>query len=123
MTSGSDRPSVAIVEDDASLLGALAFALQEEGFTIRQAAGRREFFDHPIAADCFVVDFRLGDADGLTLISELRAAGFMSPAILITTHPDERCRRRAAGLGVEIVEKPLIGTELAQHIEAAIARG
>ncbi|MEJ0065088.1 MAG: response regulator [Caulobacteraceae bacterium] len=112
-----------IVEDDISLLSALAFALEEEGFVVAPFAQGRELLDRPVHADCLVVDLRLGDADGLALIHELRKLGVAPPAILITTNPDERCRRRAAEAGVEIVEKPLIGAELGLRIEAAIARG
>ena len=117
-----DRPHVTIVEDDISLLNALTFALEEEGFNVAPFYRGQELLDRPHATECLVVDLRLRDADGLTLIKELRALGLSPPAILITSNPDDRCRRRAAETGVEIVEKPLIGAELGRRIAAAIAR-
>jgi FixJ family two-component response regulator len=116
-----DRPCVTIVEDDISLLNALSFSLEEEGFAVSPFDRGQELLDRPHATDCLVVDLRLRDADGLTLIRDLRLLGLSAPAILITSNPDDRCRRRAADAGVEIVEKPLIGADLGQRIAAAIA--
>lgn len=115
-----DRPRVTIVEDDVPLLSALSFALDEEGFAVTPFAHGQELLDHPHPTDCLIVDLKLRDADGLTLIRDLRELGLSPPAILITSNPDERCRRRAADAGVEIVEKPLIGAELGRRIAAAI---
>ena len=86
-TPPSDPPAVVLVEDDASLLRALTFALEAEGLTVRsyRAAGEA-----------------------------LLAAP--APADLTTTNPDERTRRAAALAGVSIVEKPLLTGELRSRI-------
>jgi hypothetical protein len=44
----------------------------------------------------------------------------MCPAILITTNPTARTRRRAAAAGVRIVEKPLVTGELRNRINEVI---
>jgi FixJ family two-component response regulator len=116
----AQRPRVTIVEDDLSLLSALAFALEEDGFAVASFDRGRALLDRPNATDCLVVDLKLKDVDGLTLISALRELGLSPPAILITTNPDDRCRRRAAEAGVQIVEKPLIGADLGRRIAEAI---
>ncbi|HEX7759291.1 MAG TPA: response regulator [Caulobacteraceae bacterium] len=114
-----------LVEDDSSLLSALTFALELDGFRVRAydrgtaAAGDGE----AASADCLVVDLKLPDVDGLDLVALLRAKGVTAPAIVITTNPDERRRREAAGAGVTIVEKPLMDGELSHHIGLALARG
>jgi two-component system, LuxR family, response regulator FixJ len=115
------RASIVIVEDHASLLAALIFALEADGFLVH-AFGRAEpLLSAPPHADCMVIDMRLPDVDGLTLISRLRDKGAWAPAILTTTSPDERTRRRAAEMGVEIVEKPLITGELRGRIGELLA--
>jgi DNA-binding response OmpR family regulator len=116
----SHRPRVTIVEDDISLLNALSFALEEEGFAVAAFVRGQDLLERPRATDCLVVDLRLRDEDGLTLIDDLRKLGLSPPAILITTNPGDRCRRRAAEAGVDIVEKPLIGADLGSRIAAAI---
>lgn len=122
MSASAAPASVLIVEDDASLLNALVFALRADGYEVsgyrtadRALADRRP-------RDCLVVDLKLPDMDGLSLIDGLRELGVTAPAILITTSPDERCRRRASDAHVSIVEKPLLDAQLNRHIAAAIGR-
>ena len=115
------RPRVTIVEDDVSLLNALAFALEADGYAVSAYTAGAALLAHPPAADCLVVDLKLPDMNGLSLIEALRAIGPQPTAILITTNPDDRLRRAAAKASVEIVEKPLIGGELRRQIAAAVA--
>jgi DNA-binding response OmpR family regulator len=113
--------SILVVEDDVSLLGALTFALEADGFAVYGYERGAPLLSVPVRADCMVVDMRLPDIDGLTLISRLREKGVWAPAILTTTSPDERTRRTAEAMGVLIVEKPLITGELRGCIDALLA--
>jgi two-component system response regulator FixJ len=114
------RPTIVIVEDDPSLLGALSFALEADGFIVHAFESSEALLLSPILADCMVIDQRLEDIDGLALIGRLRTIGISSPAILITTNPTARTRRRAAAAGVRIVEKPLVTGELRNRINEVI---
>ena len=114
------RGRITVVEDDASLLGALAFALEADGFAVAAFSKARPLLEAPPPTDCLVVDLRLPDMDGLALIGRLRAGGVHPPAILITTNPDQRCREAAAAALVEIVEKPLMNGELRRAIDRAV---
>jgi DNA-binding response OmpR family regulator len=118
----SSRPRVTIVEDDVSLLNALAFALEADGYAVSPYTAAGPVLAQPPHADCMVIDLRLPDMDGLALIEALRRLGPQPRAILITTNPDERLRRAAAAADVDIVEKPLIGGELRQRIADAVHR-
>ena len=115
-------PRIIVVEDDPSLLGALAFAFEADGYEVATYTAAAGLLAEPPLADCLVVDLRLPDLDGLRLIARLRGLGVTAPAILITTRPDERSRKAAAEAGVPIVEKPLLDGELRRAIEAAIQR-
>ncbi len=115
------RPSIVIVEDDTSLQAALVFALEAEGFSVRAYSSGTPLVTDPVHADCMVVDMRLPDMDGLSLIRRLRDRGVWAPAILTTTNPDERTRRTAEAMGVQIVEKPLMTGELLRSIDALVA--
>jgi len=113
--------SIVIVEDDASLLSALVFALEADGFLVHAFGRAGPLLFSPVHADCMVIDMRLPDVDGLTLIKRLRELGVQAPAILTTTSPTARTRRLAADMGVDIVEKPLITGELRVRIDELVA--
>ena len=119
----ASRPTrITLVEDDASLLGALTFALEADGYAVAPYAAARSLLENPPESDCLVIDLRLPDMDGLSLINRLRALGPQPPAILITTNPDDRLRRAASAAHVAIVEKPLMGGELRRRIAHAVGK-
>lgn len=108
-----------LVEDDVSLRSALTFAFEADGYRVQPYADAWEVLEETtdaLAADCMIVDYRLPRMDGLALLAALRRRSITSPAILITSHPDERCRRRALAAEVEIVEKPLVSDELRRRV-------
>jgi two-component system response regulator FixJ len=115
------QKSVLIVEDDASLLSALVFDLETDGFIVYPFDRAKSLLAAPVRADCMVIDMKLPDVDGLSVISRLRQAGVRTPAILTTTNPDARTRRSSEAMGVRIVEKPLITGELLACINTLIA--
>ena len=115
--------NVLLVDDDEALLGAVAFALQTEGYAVRtcrslEAALRTTRMTR---MDCLVIDYRLESGSGLDLAQALRRSGVQAPVILITTNPDARCRALAAKAGAVIVEKPLLGDGLTRQIKSSIA--
>ena len=116
------RPRIVVIEDDAALLDALAFALDTEGYDTRCYMSEKKLLtDGELdQVRCFVIDFMLAPIDGLELLAELRRKGATAPAILITTEPDARCRRRARLMGAAIVEKPLMTDALSQKIRSLI---
>jgi DNA-binding response OmpR family regulator len=122
MDRATPSPRIAIVEDDESLLRALSFALEADRYQVATYRTARDTLERCRDCQCLVVDLGLPDLDGLTLIEGLRSRGVTAPAILVTTAPDARCRRRAAAANVPIVEKPLLSGELAARIAAAVGR-
>ena len=111
--------SILVVEDDPAVSGAVAFALRAEGYDVSTCASCDEAMALALREPpaCLVVDYQLPDMDGLALIGALRRQGVMPAAVLVTTHPDYQCRRRAAKANVPIVEKPLIGDALSLQID------
>jgi FixJ family two-component response regulator len=122
----SARGSVVIVvDDDPAVLSALKFALEIEGFRIAAYRNGSELLAEPVlpSSGCLVIDYRLPEADGLSLLSDLRGRGVRLPAILITSHPTQSLRRRAAAAAAPIIEKPLLGDALSNAVWSSLADG
>jgi two-component system, LuxR family, response regulator FixJ len=111
-------PAVLIlVDDDAAVLSSLKFALEVDGFAVRayaDAEGLLSASDMP-EAGCLILDYWLPGLDGLELLTELRLRGVDLPAILITTPTPQVCSK-AAAVGVQVVEKPLLAGALLDSV-------
>lgn len=99
---------------DRAVLSSLQFALMLDGFTLESDAT-----EGLCAARCLVIDHRYR-GDGLAFLDELRAAGIAVPAILMATNPTQRLHHRAVASGARVVEKPLLGDELNQALQAIL---
>jgi RNA polymerase sigma factor (sigma-70 family) len=87
----SERLHVALIDDDAAVLDALAHYLARQ--SIRTSAFRvaREFLealDGREQFDCVVSDVRMPGMSGLDLMKRLNERGYPGPVILITGHGD-----------------------------------
>ena len=73
-------------------------------------------------ADCYVIDYKMPDINGIDLAGRLRKTDGNIPVILITGYPDENISRRAAAAGVkDVILKPLLDENLIKRIRRAIA--
>jgi DNA-binding response OmpR family regulator len=120
---GTIRPWILIVDDDLSVLQALNFALDIEGFHVETCDSGEALLARPAPPppDCLVVDQRLPGISGVEALTVLRERGVNTPAILITTAPGPALEAQARSMGVRIVEKPLAGGELPAAIRAILA--
>lgn len=115
-----------IVDGDGALRRSLQFALDIDGYRVETWADAEAFLatvGSPAADACLIVDYHLPGMNGMELIEALQQAGSTTPVILIVTNPSPGLARRAAGAGVALVEKPLLGTALLDQIREALARG
>lgn len=69
--------------------------------------------------DHIIVDLMIGaDGDGLILIDQLRAAGQMAPAILITANIQDFIQEAAAARKIGYIAKPVTAAKLAAILTA-----
>ena len=74
-------------------------------------------------ADCFVIDYKMQDINGIDLRGRLRDRDITAPAILITA-TDGKISVRAANAGVKhVLQKPILDESLVKHICEAIQEG
>ena len=115
--------SILIVDDDRAVRESLKFSLVIEGFAVRAYADAEQLLSeqHLPKFDCLIVDQNMPGMNGLDLVSALRARRIDTPAILITSHPNQSLRDRAEAAGIPIVEKPLL-TSLLDHVRRTVSQ-
>ena len=107
---GAGERSVLIVEDDRSFLQRLAKAMAQRGFTVATAESVAEgLLQVERSAPAFaVVDMRLGDGNGLDVISALKVRRPDARAIILTGYGNIATAVTAVKLGaVDYLAKPV----------------
>ena len=118
------KPTVYVVDDDAAVLGSLRFLLETDGFVVRTFRNGTALLNdvRSSKADCYVIDYKMPDINGIDLAGRLRKDDGDTPVILITGYPDENISRRAAAAGVkDVILKPLLDENLIKRIRRAIS--
>lgn len=110
--------TVYVVDDDAAVRRALAFALDLEGFAVETYESGEAVLLRvlPESPGCLVIDERLPGVSGLDTLRALRARHVALPAILVTSHPKLAFREAAAKAGAPILEKPFLSENLISEI-------
>ena len=117
-------PTVCVVDDDAPLRRALQRLLRSVGFTVETFGSAEDYLaaERNRAADCLVLDIRLGGLTGFDLHDRLRASGLAIPTVFITGHDDATTRERARRAGAAgYVRKPFDESDLISVIQRALA--
>jgi two-component system, LuxR family, response regulator FixJ len=121
--SSSVKPTVYVVDDDADVLRSLRFLLETEGFNVRTFRNGAALLNamRTVGVDCFVIDYKMPDMNGIDLAGRLRNRDIDAPVILITGYPDENISARAKAAGVRhVLLKPLLDESLVSRIRGAI---
>ncbi|QDF98062.1 DNA-binding response regulator [Azoarcus sp. DD4] len=136
MTSSSPQPAgvdpdageealVLIVDDDASLRGALGSLFRSVGLKVALFASAAEVLEFalPDLPCCMVLDVRLRGASGLDLQSRLGRMGVQIPIIFMTGHGDIPMTVAAMKAGAEdFMAKPLRDQDLLDAVTAALEK-
>lgn len=126
MASLPAKPTIYVVDDDADVLGSLRFLLETDGFNVRTFRSGAALLNavRSTVVDCFVIDYKMPEMNGIDLAKRLRHRDTATPIILITGYPDENISARAAAAGVrDVLLKPLLEESLVARIRGAIQDG
>lgn len=125
MSEAADAATILIVEDDASLGGALAATLKAAGYRpVRAKTGAEglRWFAH-YAPDLILLDLGLPDRDGLTVIQDIRARS-TTPIVVLSARGAETTKVQALDLGADdYVQKPFGVDELLARVRAGLRHG
>jgi len=118
------RKVVAVVDDDPSMLKAIARLLGAHGFDAEVFASAEAFLRRDATKDavCLVLDIHLGGMSGIELRRRLTDSGSPLPIIFITAVDDEATQQEAVAAGcAAYLHKPFPATQLIGAIQAATA--
>jgi FixJ family two-component response regulator len=123
MPSLLPKSTIYVIDDDLDVLGSLRFLLETEGFEVRTFRNATAVLGPDTAGDvdCFVIDYKMPNMDGIDLASRLRDRNITTPIILITGYPDENIPAKAAAAGLNhVLLKPHLEESLVAHIRQAM---
>jgi FixJ family two-component response regulator len=121
----SSEPTVFLVDDEPSVLKAIARLLRSSGFNVQTFRSPEEFLSDydPNTSGCLVLDVAMPGLNGLDLQELLSSKGIDLPIIFLSARGDIPMSVQAMKRGaVDFLEKPANDEELLKAIEAGINR-
>jgi FixJ family two-component response regulator len=115
--------TIAVVEDNPSMLQGLNRLLSAHGFRVQTFTSAELFLDDiaNCEAECLLLDIHLGGISGVDLKRRLAASGRNLPVIFMTAVDDEATRKEAFDVGcVAYLKKPFLAKLLIDAINAVV---
>jgi FixJ family two-component response regulator len=125
LSQTSERAIIHVVDDDASMRGALEGLFDSVGLTTQTYGAAGEFLAAPPVdrPGCIVIDIRLPDMNGLDFQLQLTQMGVRLPVVMMTGHGDIPMSVRAMKRGaVDFLAKPFHDQDMLDAVMAAIER-
>ncbi|MDX2288438.1 MAG: response regulator transcription factor [Hyphomicrobiaceae bacterium] len=116
---------VLVVEDDRETANYIKSGLEEQGHVVDAAGNGRDglFLAAGEKYDIIIIDRRLPELDGLSIVKTLRAAGVRTPVIFLTTMTGVRDRVEGLEAGADdYLLKPFAFSELIARLNALVRR-
>jgi len=125
MSMNASGHRILVVDDEQSIVDAVATALRYEGYQVDEAFNGRDALAAVAAAepDLIVLDWMLPDIEGIEVGRRLRANGFKSAVLFLTAKDSTENKVEAlrAG-GDDYVTKPFSLAEIVARIQAILRR-
>ncbi len=118
--------NILIIDDERELLEKLKSVLTSEHYTVETAADGRGGLEKVWndTYDLRLLDIMLPGMNGLEVLSEIRAAGILTPVLMLTAKGDIKDKITGLNLGADdYLAKPFSLGELLARIRALLRRG
>ena len=125
---GDDRgpeARILVVDDEHSIVDAVATSLGYEGFAVQTAMTGRAALDiiRSSDLDLVVLDVMLPDLDGFVVARRMREEGITTPILFLTAKAELDDKAQAFGLGADdYVTKPFSLSEIVMRVRAILRR-
>ena len=125
MTSNGTDRKILVVDDEQSIVDAVATALRYEGYDVEEARNGRAALDAAVRLepDLIVLDWMLPDLEGIEVGRRLRARGFKTAVLFLTAKDatENKVEALRAG-GDDYVTKPFSLAEVVARTHAILRR-
>ncbi|MGH8979850.1 MAG: response regulator transcription factor [Acidimicrobiales bacterium] len=123
--AGARKASILVVDDEASIVDAVATSLRYEGYEVSVASTGRDALRavQETSPDLVILDVMLPDLDGFEVTRRLRAEGAGSPILFLTAK--DALEHKVTGLSVggdDYVTKPFALAEIIARTRAILRR-
>ncbi|MBL8213955.1 MAG: sigma-54-dependent Fis family transcriptional regulator [Bryobacterales bacterium] len=99
---------ILIVDDEENIGRSLTWILEGEGYKVTVCRSAAEFTSTGTAFDCYLLDVRLPDGNGIDLLRQLRQQAIAAPVVMISGHATIADAVEAVRIGAyDFLEKPL----------------
>ncbi len=123
--NGNENHRILVVDDEPSIVDAVATALRYEGYQVEEAFNGRQALDAVARQepDLIVLDWMLPDIEGIEVGRRLRAQGFRSAVLFLTAKDatENKVEALRAG-GDDYVTKPFSLAEIVARTQAILRR-
>jgi len=123
--NGSASVKILVVDDEPSIVDAVATALRYEGFEVEEAATGRDALAAVVRfePDLVVLDWMLPDVEGIEVGRRLRERGFKTAILFLTAKDavENKVEALRAG-GDDSVTKPFSLAEVVARVQAILRR-
>jgi two-component system OmpR family response regulator len=123
--NGSGGGRIVVVDDEGSIVDAVATALRYEGFDVREAGNGRDALRlvGEFEPDLIVLDWMLPDIEGIEVGRRLREQGFKTAILFLTAKDavEHKVDALRAG-GDDYVTKPFSLAEVVARVQAILRR-
>lgn len=116
---------ICVVDDDAAVRESVEALLVSEGFDVQAFGSASEFLGgfEPEGCTCALLDVRMPEMDGLTVLERLSERWPDVPVVMMTGHGELPMAVRAIRAGAaDFVEKPFEPQRLLESIRLAMAK-
>lgn len=120
----TDKPLIAVVDDEAAICKALERLLRAAGLSAETFFGGDEFllFLQTARPDCVVLDLYMPGTNGFGVLKHLKQTGSTLPVIVVTGDESEETYAKALQAGVKVcLRKPVDEQLLLDAVALAIA--
>jgi len=115
--------TVLLVEDEAAVRLGLRLALEKAGHQVLEAESARAAWPLLKAAEVVVLDWRLPDEPGVSLLDRMREKGLETPVLMLTARAEPKDKVEGLRRGADdYLAKPFLMEELLARLEALLRR-